>query len=195
MPVIFLLSACVSGIAGIIVTYLIIKPLASDSECIRSCIKFLWGFFILDFVFEMLEIGMHAYQSTHHWHALHELFWGPLYQSYWIYQVLIFSVIPFLILMGLSLIRFNNFIVKFFGFIASAMILFQVLLMRWNVVIGGQLMSKSEQGVVSFHPEWIAKEGIIPAIIIMILPLIILFILSKVFPFWLPAESESSSSK
>jgi len=195
MPVIFLLSACVSGIAGIIVAYLIIKPRAADSECIRSCIKFLWGFFILDFVFEMLEIGMHAYQSTHHWHALHELFWGPLYQSYWIYQVLIFSVIPFLILMGLSLIRFNDFIVKFFGFIASAMILFQVLLMRWNVVIGGQLMSKSEQGVVGFHPEWIEKEGIIPAIIIMVLPLIILFILSKVFPFWLPAESESSSSK
>jgi len=178
MPVIFLLSACVSGIAGIIVAYLIIKPRAADSECIRSCIKFLWGFFILD----------------HHWHALHELFWGPLYQSYWIYQVLIFSVIPFFILMGLSLIRFNDFIVKFFGFIASAMILFQVLLMRWNVVIGGQLMSKSEQGVVGFHPEWIAKEGIIPAIIIMVLPLIILFILSKVFPFWLPAESESSSS-
>jgi predicted membrane protein len=67
--------------------------------------------------------------------------------------------------------------------------------MRWNVVIGGQLMSKSEQGVVSFHPEWIAKEGIISAIIIMVLPLIILFILSKVFPFWLPAESESSPSK
>ena len=194
MPVIFLLSACVSGIAGIIVTYLIIKPRDADSECIRSCIKFLWGFFILDFVFEMLEIGMHAYLSTHHWHALHELFWGPLYQSYWIYQVFIFSVIPFFILMGLSLIRFNDFIVKLFGFIASAMILFQVLLMRWNVVIGGQLMSKSEQGVVSFHPEWIAKEGIIPAIIIMVLPLIILFILSKVFPFWLPAESESSSS-
>jgi predicted membrane protein len=195
MPVIFLLSACVSGIAGIIVTYMIIKRSAVDMECIRSCIKFLWGFFILDFVFEMLEIGMHAYQSTHHWHALHELFWGPLYQSYWIYQVLIFSVIPFLILMGLSLIRFNDFIVKFFGFIASAMILFQVLLMRWNVVIGGQLMSKSEQGAVFFHPEWIEKEGIIPAIIIMVLPIVILFILSKVFPFWLPAESASNSSE
>ena len=195
MPVIFLLSACVSGIAGIIVTYLIIKPRAADSECIRSCIKFLCGFFILDFVFEMLEIGMHAYQSTHHWHALHELFWGPLYQSYWIYQVLIFSVIPFFILMGLSLIRFPDLIVKLFAFIASGMILFQVLLMRWNVVIGGQLMSKSEQGVVGFHPEWIDKEGIIPAIIIMVLPIIILFILSKVFPFWLPAESASNSSK
>lgn len=197
MPVIFLLSACVSGIAGIIVTYMIIKRSDVDMECLRSCIKFLCGFFILDFVFEMLEIGMHAYLSTHHWHALHELFWGPLYQSYWIYQVLIFSVIPLFILLGLSLIHFNDFIVKFFGFIASVMILFQVLLMRWNVVIGGQLMSKSEQGVVSFHPEWIAKEGIIPAIIIMVLPLIILFILSKVFPFWLHMhiESESSSSK
>jgi len=195
MPVIFLLSACVSGIAGIIVFYLILKKGDVDMACLNSCIKFLWGFFILDFVFEMLEIGMHAYQSTHHWHALHELFWGPLYQSYWIYQVFIFSVIPFFILMALSLIRFNDIIVKLFGFTASFMILLQVLFMRWNVVIGGQLMSKSEQGAVFFHPEWIEKEGIIPGIIIMILPLVILFILSRIFPFWLPASSDSASSE
>jgi len=64
------------------------------------------------------------------------------------------------------------------------MILFQVLLMRWNVVIGGQLMSKSERGAVFFHPEWLAKEGILPALIIMVLPLVILFLLSRIFPFW-----------
>lgn len=195
MPVIFLLSACVSGIAGIIVLYLILKMGKVDMPCLNSCIKFLWGFFILDVVFEMLEIGMHAYQSTHHWHALHELFWGPLYQSYWVYQVFVFSVIPFILLTLLSLIRFPDIIVKLFGFIASFMILLQVLFMRWNVVIGGQLMSKSEQGAVFFHPEWIEKEGIVPGIIIMVLPFVILFVLSRVFPFWLPAASTSNSSK
>jgi predicted membrane protein len=68
--------------------------------------------------------------------------------------------------------------------LVSVMILFQVLLMRWNVVIGGQLMSKSERGAVFFHPEWLEKEGILPALVIMLLPLAILFLLSKIFPFW-----------
>ncbi len=191
MPVIFLLSASVSGIAGIVVVYVLVKKYNDepvDMECIRTCIKFLWGFFILDFVFEMLELFSHAYMATHHWHTLHELLWGPLYGSYWIAQVFVFSIIPFFILAWLSLFRLSDATVKFWGTLASAMILIQVLLMRWNVVIGGQLMSKSERGATQFHPGWFTKEGIIPAIIIMVLPLVIFYVLSKVFPLWIEDE-------
>ncbi len=191
MPVIFLLSACVSGIAGIILCYIIIKMFAReplDMNCIRTCIKFLWGFFILDFVFEMLELFSHYYMSTHHWHTLETLYTGPLYHSFWIGQVLIFSVIPFFLLGWMSLFHLRDWIVKFLAPIVSLMILLQVLLMRWNVVIGGQLMSKSERGATLYHPQWFEKEGILAAVIIMALPFIILFLLSKVFPFWLPAE-------
>lgn len=195
MPVIFLLSACVSGIAGIILCYVIIKVVTRksiDMECIRTCIKYLWGFFILDFVFEMLELFSHAYMATHHWHTLEALYWGPLYESFWIGQVLIFSVIPFFLLAWMSLFRLPDFLVKFFAPIASLMILLQVLLMRWNVVIGGQLMSKSERGATFYHPQWFEKEGILPAVIIMCLPFVILFILSKIFPLWLPAKEPVS---
>jgi Ni/Fe-hydrogenase subunit HybB-like protein len=187
MPIIFLLSACVSGIAGIIVTYMIImkaKGREVDLECIRTCIKYLWGFFIIDFVLEMLEIFSHAYAATHHWHTLHALYSGPLYVSYVILQVIIFSVVPFLLLTWMNLFRLSDTLVRILAPIISLMILFQVLLMRWNVVIGGQLMSKSERGAVYFHPEWLEKEGILPAILIMVLPLVILFVLSKIFPFW-----------
>ncbi len=187
MPVIFLLSACVSGIAGIILSYVLIKKFAGESvdmECIRTCIKFLWGFFILDFVFEMLELFSHAYMATHHWHTLRELLWGPLFGSYWIAQVGIFSVIPFFMLGWLSLFRLSDATVRIWGAVASFMILVQVLLMRWNVVIGGQLMSKSERGVTYYHPGWFEKEGILPSIIIMLLPLVILYVLSRIFPLW-----------
>ena len=199
MPVIFLLSACVSGIAGIIVTYMIIMKVKGrevDLECIRTCIQYLWGFFILDFVFEMLELFSHAYMATHHWETLHELYWGPLYVSFWILQVLVFSVIPFLILTWMNLFRLGDTLVRIFAPLVSLMILFQVLLMRWNVVIGGQLMSKSERGSVYFHPEWLEKEGILPALLIMVLPLVILYVLSKIFPFWLeddPVASEPTA--
>jgi predicted membrane protein len=188
MPVIFLLSASVSGIAGIILSYVIIrdkqgKPL--DMQCVRTLIKFLWGCFILDFVFEMLELFSHAYMATHHWEALRDLYWGPLFWSFWVAQVGIFSLIPFVALGILSLVKLPDRIVKVWGSVIAAMILVQVLLMRWNVVIGGQLMSKSERGHAVFHPGFFTKEGIIPSIIIMLLPIVLLYLLGKVFPFWL----------
>ena len=198
MPLIFLLSACVSGIAGILLAYFVIMKFTGrevDVNCLRTGVKFLWGFFILDFVFEMLEIFTHFYMSTHHWHVLENLLWGPLYDSYWLYQVKIFSIIPFIILGVLCLFRCRDRVVLFFTPIASGMILIQVLLMRWNVVVGGQLMSNSTRGQVYFHPEWLDKEGILPAIFIMAAPLILLFILGKIFPFWLKDTSDQQTAE
>ena len=200
MPVIFLLSACVSGISGIIFTYILImkfkgKPI--DMDCVRTSLKFLWGFFILDFVFEMLEVFSHAYMATHHWHVLENLYWGPLYTTFWVLQVRIFSVIPFIVLGILCLFKLKDRIVLFLATIVSFMILIQVLLMRWNVVIGGQLMSNSTRGQVSFVPHWEGREGIIAAIIVMTAPWVILFILSKIFPLWLedqPSEQQVSEA-
>jgi predicted membrane protein len=84
--------------------------------------------------------------------------------------------------LGLFTIKKN--IYNFMAAIVSAMLLLQVLIMRWNVVIGGQLMSKSARGYTEFHPEWFDKEGIIAVIIVMAIPFIILFVLSRIFPFW-----------
>ncbi len=187
MPVIFLLSACVSGIAGIIVAYFLLRKIAGksvDMDCIRTSIKFLWGFFIVDFTFEMLEIFSHGYMATAHWHTLHELLWGPLFNSYWVWQVMILSVIPFLLLGYVSIRKVSDSLMRIIAPVASVMILLQVLLMRWNVVIGGQLMSKSQRGSVDFQPQWFEKEGIFLSVVIMVLPIIILYVMGKIFPFW-----------
>ncbi len=197
MPVIFLLSACVSGIAGIILAYSLIMKLTGkpiDVPCIRTCIKYLWGFFIVDFVFEMLEIFSHGYMATHHWHTLEALLWGPLYNSFWVGQVLIFSLIPFFLLGWLNLFQVKDTTFKLFASLVSFMIVIQVLLMRWNVVIGGQLMSKSERGSVFFHPELFEKEGIVPAVIVMMLPLVVLFLVSRLVPLWRADEEKSEGA-
>ena len=196
MPLIFLLSACVSGIAGIILTYIILMKVSGkkvDIECVQTLIKFLWGFFILDFVFEMLELFSHFYMATHHWHTLEALYSGPLFTTFWVYQVGIFSVIPFFLLMAMSLIKFKDGILLFFAPIVSIMILLQVILMRWNVVVGGQLMSKSERGATTFHPMWFEKEGIAVAIFIMIAPVVILWLIGKVLPFWQTEEGTETA--
>ena len=187
MPVIFLFSACVSGISAIILAYIVIRKIKGrsiDHSCIKTCIQTLTLFFILAFTFEMLEVFSHSYLKSGYHHMVEGLLNGPLASSFWLWQVKICSIIPLFILGVLGLFAIKKNIYNFMAAIVSAMLLLQVLIMRWNVVIGGQLMSKSARGYTEFHPQWFDKEGIIAVIIVMAIPFIILFVLSRIFPFW-----------
>jgi len=187
MPVIFLFSACVSGISAIILAYIIIRKIKGrsiDHGCIKTCVKTLTLFFILAFTFEMLEVFSHSYLKSGYHHMVEGLLNGPLASSFWLWQVKICSVIPLIVLGVMGIIKIKTSLYNFMAAVVSAILLLQVLIMRWNVVIGGQLMSKSARGYTEFHPEWFDKEGILAVIIIMALPFIILFVLSRIFPFW-----------
>ena len=194
MPVIFLFSACVSGISAIILAYIVIrkaKGRSIDYDCIKTCINTLTLFFILAFTFEMLEVFSHSYLKSGYHHMVEGLLNGPLASSFWLWQVKICSVIPLFVLGVMGLFKVKDFIYNFMAAAVSAILLLQVLIMRWNVVIGGQLMSKSARGYTEFHPEWFDKEGILAVIIVMSIPFIILFVLSKIFPFW-AADNETN---
>ena len=56
--------------------------------------------------------------------------------------------------------------------------------MRWNVVIGGQLFSKSFLGYTTYKLEFATREGVLTAGILMILPFFILWGLVKLLPPW-----------
>jgi predicted membrane protein len=64
------------------------------------------------------------------------------------------------------------------------MLLLQVLFMRWNVVIGGQLISKSLRGFTEYFPGLWDKEGIIVSFLIILVPFLLLYLFDKVFPFF-----------
>ena len=194
MPVIFLFSACVSGISAIILAYIVIRKIKGrsiDHDCIKTCIKTLTLFFILAFTFEMLEVFSHSYLKSGYHHMVEGLLNGPLASSFWLWQVKICSVIPLFVLGVMGIFKIKDYLYNFTAAVVSAILLLQVLIMRWNVVIGGQLMSKSARGYTEFHPEWFDKEGILAVIIVMSIPFIILFVLSKIFPFW-TSDSETN---
>jgi predicted membrane protein len=56
--------------------------------------------------------------------------------------------------------------------------------MRWNVVIGGQLFSKSFLGYTTYKMSFATREGMLPAILVMLLPFVILAVLIRVLPPW-----------
>ena len=185
MPIIFLMSAIVSGIAMLMLMYSFIRwrtGLPYDFAAMRRLMDHLWGLFMLDLTFETLEVVYMFYEHGHHWAVVGPLLMGKLFGSYAIGQMLIFSGLPLLLLGYIVLFDVTDRrFVKIANF-ASLCVVLQVLFMRFNVVIGGQMISKSDRGYVDFHFEWFAKEGLVPALIILAAPFVTYFIICRFLP-------------
>ena len=67
---------------------------------------------------------------------------------------------------------------------AACLILIGVFAMRWNVVIGGQLISKSLRGFSSYTPELLGEGGILSASALALLPFVILAVMIYFIPPW-----------
>ena len=53
---------------------------------------------------------------------------------------------------------------------------------RWNVVIGGQMFSKSFRGLMAYKMELTGIESLFTAIVLLALPFVILAVLSWLLP-------------
>ena len=182
MFVIFIFSAIVSGISVLIFHYFVVSKINGwkvDIPCVRSMGKYLWGFMIVAVSLEALEILSIAYKQTEEWDVLSRLIEEKLMFSYVVLQFFIFSLIPFFILAVTALFKLSDRMANALTWIAATMLLVQVLLMCWNVVIGGQLLSKSLRGFTSYFPGIWEKEGLITAAVIFTLPFGILYLFHR----------------
>jgi predicted membrane protein len=59
-----------------------------------------------------------------------------------------------------------------------------IFFMRWNVVIGGQLFSKSLRGLTAYKIGIAGREGAVVAALLAALPVVILLVLIKLLPPW-----------
>ena len=185
MFVIFIFSAIVSGIAVLIFHYYVVSWINRwklDEPCARSMGRYLWGFMIVAVSLELLELLSVAYKQTEEWEVLNHLINEHLFVSYVVLQFLVFSLVPFFMLAVVALARLSRRWVYILTWTASAMLLIQVLLMRWNVVIGGQLISKSMRGFTSYLPDIWHREGLIVAGLIFTAPFIILYVFHRIVP-------------
>ena len=192
MFIIFIFSAIVSGISVLIFLYLFVnwkRRIPVDQNALDTMARFLWGFMIVAVALELMDVLSLAYEQTEKWAALQYLISGPLWYTYVICQILVCSLGSFLLLSIRMLCRLPNRLSNFLVFISSGLLLIQVLLMRWNVVIGGQLISKSYRGFTSFMPGVLEKEGLLVAVLILLIPFLILRQFDKSFPFFRAGQS------
>jgi len=69
-------------------------------------------------------------------------------------------------------------------FIVAVLVQIGIFSIRWNVVIGGQLFSKSLRGLTVYKVELLGIEGLAMTLGLLFLPLLILWVLVKLLPPW-----------
>lgn len=189
MFIIFLLSAIVSGISVLIFLFFLISWLRRvevDRPCVQTMGNYLWGFMIVDVTLEILQILSLSYAKQREWEALNELIHDKLFLSHVVIQLAICSLVPFLFLGANAIFKLGTKLSNALIFSSAILLLIQVLAMRWNVVIGGQLMSRSFRGFTSYTPGLWEREGLIVAAIIFTVPFLLLRLADKIVPLFPP---------
>ncbi len=198
MPVVFLFSAMVSGIALVMLVYMVtsaLRKVTLDMRCLDTIAKYLFYTFIIDFTLEMIDLIHRIYEADESFRSLDFMVHTRLFVSQIVLQIFLGTVTPLLLLATTQLVHLSEAVRKRIYAFAGSCTLIGIFAMRWNVVIGGQLFSKSFLGYTTYKMGFVTREGLAPAIFLMILPFIILYILIRLFPPWyeeLPAPNSAS---
>ena len=187
MPIVFLFSAMVSGIAAVLVIYQAITRIRgreADMACLYTVAKYLFYVFIVDFSLEMLDLVHRMYESNESFRALDFMVHTRLFLSQIVLQIYLGTLLPIALLALTQVVKLRAPVRRVLYTTASSLTLIGILAMRWNVVIGGQLFSKSFLGYTTYKMEFATREGLLPAIALMILPFPILWVLLKLLPPW-----------
>jgi predicted membrane protein len=195
MPIVFLFSAIVSGIALVLLIYMVTSMFRwkkINMSCINKLAEFLLYAIIVDFSLELLDFIQRLYESEESISILSHMISNRLFISLIITQIILGTVVP---LISIAWARFGKTpdeMKRMIYFIAAILVQVGIFSTRWNVVIGGQLFSKSLRGLTVYKMELFGLEGLLTAGALMIMPFVILYILAKVLPPWLEKEKLES---
>ena len=187
MPLIFLFSAIISGVALLIVIYIVsckLRRVPVDVACVKGMGYTLWGFVMFTLLLEGVEFGSLTYKGREGIDMILLFVTTRLVIPFFVLQFTIGAVVPILILSfmfwhgttGRRLVT---------GILLSALlVLFNVIMMRFNVVIGGQEIAKTGKGLLYFPWEIFGREGVLAAAGVLTAPFVLLSLLVRLLPPW-----------
>ncbi|HUI44888.1 MAG TPA: NrfD/PsrC family molybdoenzyme membrane anchor subunit [Nitrospirota bacterium] len=203
MPVIFIMSAIVSGIALCMLTYIVTMEIrkffakrkraayagyqskeqlqSAEISVIQMTAKYLLTFLVAAISLEILDLIFRGYTALKSWDVLRSVIYERDFKAIFIMQYGIGNLIPLILFLlpGLTIRR---------ALVGVTLVLFGVFMMRWNVVIGGQAFSLTFAGFMHYHlpivpHNWETfKEGLAGAVSIFIMPFALFYVISKIFP-------------
>ncbi len=203
MPVIFIMSAVVSGIALCMLTYILTMEIRKYLACrkqsptyspecreeiksveinvIKMTSRYLLFFLTFAISLELLDLIFRGYTAVKSWDVLRSVIYGKDFTDIFILQYGLGNLIPFILFLtpGITIKR---------AVIGVLLVLFGVFMMRWNVVIGGQAFSLTFAGYMHYHLPIIPhnmetlKEGLFGALGVFIMPFVLFYFMVKIFP-------------
>ena len=181
MPVIFLFSAIISGVSLLAVLYVVsckMRKIPVDLACLKGLAYTIWSFIMVALVLEALEFANIAYKGREGVDMIMQYVTGPLLMPYFILQFAVGAITP-LLWLSYMIWRGTTGRALIVGVtVCACLVLFSVFMMRWNVVIGGQEISKTGKGLLSYHLPLLGKEGGLVAVLLTLAPLGVLYILT-----------------
>ncbi len=186
MPIIFIMSAMVSGIALCVFNYMVlswIRRKTIDMKCLDTMCMFLFYALVVDAAIEGLDWIHRIYSAEEGFQVIQYMAREKLFYTLSVGQITLGSLVPLVLLGSLQLMRrrASELLRRRMYFTGAFLILIGVLAMRWNVVIGGQTFSKSLRGVMTYKMEFAGLEGWFMAGVLFCLPFIVLTVMIKLF--------------
>ena len=187
MPIVFLFSAIVSGIALVLLIYMIVTLVRRQELVMASLDKlanYLFFTMIVAFSLEALDFIHRLYESEESITILSQLISGKLFVSLVVIQFFLGMLLPLGALAAVKLFRVPAELRKLVYVVCALLVQVGIFTTRWNVVIGGQLFSKSFRGLTAYKMTLGGMEGLLASLGFLILPFVILYILVKILPPW-----------
>jgi Ni/Fe-hydrogenase subunit HybB-like protein len=203
MPVIFICSAVVSGIALCMLTYIVTMEIrkflaarkkaahpelpspeelkSAEVHVVTMTAKYLVMFLVAAITLELLDLIFRGYTAMKSWDILRSVIYERDFVNIFVIQYGVGNLLPFIIFLtpGLTIRR---------AVLGTSFVLLGVFMMRWNVVIGGQAFSSSLSGFMHYHlPLWphdmeTFKEGLLGALTVAVVPFVLFYLINKVMP-------------
>ena len=138
-----------------------------DMACLDKLATFLFIMMIVDFALEGLDFVHRVYQSEESIKILSQLISERLFVSLIVIQLLLGMIVP---LLGIALVKMFNFppeLRRLSYFICALLVQLGIFTTRWNVVIGGQLFSKSFRGLTAYKITIGGVEGLLVSLLLL----------------------------
>ena len=194
MPVLFIVSAMVSGIALMWLVYVLAMAFYGqrpDRAITAGLLRYLVLFLLLDLFLDVVDILTSAVpeysQDPTYYGFYHLLLHGSFAVSYLGVQLSAGVILPLLLWLVPAVRRS-----RWGGAAICLVVLVGVYAMRWNVVLGGQAQSKISAGTLSISVPWTGYDSVQTVIGVFAVAFIVFMLLAWVFPWRAGPEGEDA---
>ena len=109
----------------------------------------------------MLDLIHRIYEADESFRSLDFMVHTKLFVSQIVIQIMLGTVTPLALLFLTQVVKLPEMVRKRMYVTSGVLALIGIFAMRWNVVIGGQLFSKSFLGYTTYKMEMVTREGLL----------------------------------